>query len=99
MVPGSAHIATNPSIKSSVAAASVDERSASPTMPRFIRQRMAILLGPVDEQVDDVPWDADVDLVGNTCMTALAPRAYEIARHFRERRIPVVLGGMHPTLC
>ena len=53
----------------------------------------------VDEQVDDIPWDADVDLVGITCMTALAPRAYEIARRFRERRIPVVLGGMHPTLC
>lgn len=53
----------------------------------------------VDEQVDDIPWDADVDLVGITCMTALAPRAYEIARRFRERRIPTVLGGMHPTLC
>jgi radical SAM superfamily enzyme YgiQ (UPF0313 family) len=53
----------------------------------------------VDEQVDDIPWDADVDLVGITCMTALAPRAYEIARRFRERRVPVVLGGMHPTLC
>ncbi len=53
----------------------------------------------VDEQIEDIPWDADVDLVGITCMTALAPRAYEIARHFRRRKIPVVLGGMHPTLC
>lgn len=53
----------------------------------------------VDEQVDQIPWDADVDLVGITCMTALAPRAYEIARRFRQRGIPVVLGGMHPTLC
>lgn len=53
----------------------------------------------VDEQLDDIPWDADVDLVGITCMTALAPRAFEIAHRFRERRIPVVLGGMHPTLC
>ena len=25
----------------------------------------------VDEQIDDIPWDADVDLVGITCMTAL----------------------------
>jgi radical SAM superfamily enzyme YgiQ (UPF0313 family) len=32
-------------------------------------------------------------------MTALAPRAYEIAQRFRQRRIPVVLGGVHPTLC
>ena len=53
----------------------------------------------VDEQIDDIPWDADVDLIGITCMTALAPRVYEIARRFRERGIPVVLGGMHPTLC
>lgn len=53
----------------------------------------------VDEQFDDVPWDANADLVGITCMTALAPRAYEIAWHFRKRGIPVVLGGMHPTLC
>ena len=52
-----------------------------------------------DEQIDDIPWDVDVDLVGITCMTALAPRAYEIAHRFRQRQIPVVLGGMHPTLC
>ncbi|MBZ0254654.1 B12-binding domain-containing radical SAM protein, partial [bacterium] len=51
----------------------------------------------IDEQCEDVPWDADVDLVGITCMTALAPRAYEIASRFRARGVPVVLGGMHPT--
>ena len=53
----------------------------------------------VDEQVDDIPWDADVGLVGITCMTAVAPRAYEIASRFLSKGIPVVLGGMHPTLC
>lgn len=52
----------------------------------------------VDEQIDDIPWDAEVDLVGITCMTALAPRAWEIAARFRARGVPVVLGGMHPTL-
>ena len=52
----------------------------------------------IDEQVDDIPWDAKVDLVGITCMTALAPRAYEISARFRKQGIPVVLGGMHPTL-
>lgn len=51
----------------------------------------------VDEQVDDVPWDAPWDLVGITCMTAAAPRAYALAKRFRARRVPVVLGGMHPT--
>ncbi|MCP4351527.1 MAG: B12-binding domain-containing radical SAM protein [Desulfobacterales bacterium] len=53
----------------------------------------------VDEQIENIPWDAEVDLVGITCMTATAPRAYEISRRFRQQNIPVVLGGMHPTLC
>lgn len=52
----------------------------------------------IDEQVDDIPWESEVDLVGITCMTALAPRAYEISARFRKRGVPVVLGGMHPTL-
>ena len=53
----------------------------------------------IDEQVEDIPWHEEFDLVGITCMTALAPRAYQIAAQFRSRNIPVVLGGMHPTLC
>ncbi|MBD3868517.1 MAG: radical SAM protein [Acidobacteria bacterium] len=51
----------------------------------------------VDEQVQDVPWNEHFDLVGITCMTAAAPRAYDIADHFRTCGVPVVLGGMHPT--
>ena len=53
----------------------------------------------IDEQLDAVPLDARPDVVGITCMTALAPRAYALAAHFRARGVPVVLGGMHPTLC
>ncbi len=53
----------------------------------------------IDEQVDEIPWDDPFDLIGITCMTAAAPRAYEIADYFRKRCIPVVLGGMHPTFC
>lgn len=53
----------------------------------------------VDEQVDDIPWEEAFDLVGITCMTALANRAYEISSEFRKRGIPVVLGGIHPTFC
>jgi radical SAM superfamily enzyme YgiQ (UPF0313 family) len=53
----------------------------------------------IDEQLDPVPLDARPDVVGITCMTALAPRAYALASHFRARGVPVVLGGMHPTLC
>jgi radical SAM superfamily enzyme YgiQ (UPF0313 family) len=53
----------------------------------------------IDEQVDEIPWDDSFDLIGITCMTAAAPRAYEIADYFRKQSIPVVLGGMHPTFC
>jgi len=53
----------------------------------------------IDEQVEDIPWHEHFDLVGITSMTALAPRAYEICDKFRKRNIPVILGGMHPTLC
>lgn len=52
----------------------------------------------VDEQVEEVPTDGEFDLVGITCMTAAAPRAYALADLFRGRGVRVVLGGMHPTL-
>jgi radical SAM superfamily enzyme YgiQ (UPF0313 family) len=51
----------------------------------------------VDEAVEDFDPNATPDLVGITCMTPLAPRAYEIATHFRSRGIPVVMGGIHAS--
>lgn len=39
------------------------------------------------------------DLVGITAFTSQAPRAYEIAREFRARGVPVVMGGIHATMC
>jgi radical SAM superfamily enzyme YgiQ (UPF0313 family) len=53
----------------------------------------------VDENVEPLDFDEDVDVVGVTFMTALAPRAYEIARRFKGRGKVVVGGGYHPTLC
>ena len=53
----------------------------------------------LDEGVDDIDPDAiGADLVGITVITGTAPRAYELARRFQNRNIPVVLGGVHPTL-
>ncbi len=52
----------------------------------------------LDEAFDDIDYDTDADLIGLTCMTPLAPRAYEICREFRRRGIPVVLGGIHPSM-
>jgi len=51
-----------------------------------------------DENVTPLDFDFDADLVGISFMTALAPRAYEIAREFRHRGKIVVAGGYHPTL-
>jgi len=39
------------------------------------------------------------DLVGITAFTATAPRAYEIAQLYRSKSVPVVLGGIHASMC
>ena len=53
----------------------------------------------VDENVEALDFDTDCDVVGISFMTALAPRAYEIAAQFRRRGRVVVAGGYHATLC
>jgi radical SAM superfamily enzyme YgiQ (UPF0313 family) len=50
-----------------------------------------------DENVQPLDLEADVDVVGISFMTALAPRAYEIADAFRARGKRVIAGGYHPT--
>lgn len=52
----------------------------------------------VDEGVQVLDRDTRADLVAISIITGTAPRGYEIADHFRSRGIPVVLGGVHPTL-
>jgi len=39
------------------------------------------------------------DLVGITAFTSQANRAYEIAAYFRSLDVPVVMGGIHATMC
>lgn len=52
----------------------------------------------LDEAFDDINFDSDVDVVGITCMTPLAPRAYVIASEFRRRGKPVFIGGIHASM-
>jgi radical SAM superfamily enzyme YgiQ (UPF0313 family) len=52
----------------------------------------------VEEEVDNVNLDEECDLVGISCMTSNAPRAYYLSKEFRKRGKKVVLGGVHPTL-
>ena len=49
----------------------------------------------VDEKVETLGGDRAADLVGITTMTTTVQRGYEIADHFRQRGIRVVMGGMH----
>jgi len=51
-----------------------------------------------DECVEEVPLDEPTDLVAITASTFTARRAYQLAREYRRRGVPVVMGGHHPTL-
>lgn len=55
-------------------------------------------LALVDDRCEAVPYDDPTDLVAITVETYTARRAYEISAAFRDRGVPVVLGGFHPTL-
>jgi len=52
----------------------------------------------IEEETEDVDLNEECDLVGLSCMTANAPRAYYFAAEFRKRGKTVVLGGVHPTI-
>jgi radical SAM superfamily enzyme YgiQ (UPF0313 family) len=39
------------------------------------------------------------DLVGITAFTSQADRAYTIAGEFKQRGVPIVMGGIHATMC
>lgn len=51
-----------------------------------------------DERIEPIDFGEPTDLVAISCDTYSARRTYQIANHYRQRNIPVVLGGCHPTL-
>jgi radical SAM superfamily enzyme YgiQ (UPF0313 family) len=54
-------------------------------------------VGLADENIEQIDFSGGADLVAITAMTPQAPRAYRIATEFRQRGIPVVLGGFHAS--
>jgi radical SAM superfamily enzyme YgiQ (UPF0313 family) len=53
----------------------------------------------IDEGIDEiVPEQIQADLVGISAITGTAPRSYEISAQLRKNGVPVVIGGVHPTL-
>ncbi|MBX3051802.1 MAG: B12-binding domain-containing radical SAM protein [Caldilineaceae bacterium] len=51
-----------------------------------------------DDRLESIPYERPTDLVAITVETYTARRAYEIAGEYRRRGVPVVMGGMQPTL-
>src|SRR6478672_7374872 len=51
-----------------------------------------------DDRMESIPFDEPTDLVALSVETFTALRAYKIARQFRARGVPVVMGGYHVTL-
>jgi radical SAM superfamily enzyme YgiQ (UPF0313 family) len=52
----------------------------------------------INEVIEEIDFNAEVDLVGITALTCVIKRAYAIADRFRERGVKVILGGVHPSL-
>jgi len=63
----------------------------------------ALTPGDWDVELEDENWEPFVyrpaDLVAITAFTASACRAYQIAALYRERGVPVVMGGIHASTC
>ena len=52
----------------------------------------------IEEEINPIDLDETCDLVGISCLTANAPRAYELCNEFKLRNKTVILGGVHPTI-
>ncbi len=52
----------------------------------------------IDENVDNIDFSIKYDIVGITCMTQQATRAYEISDTFRNKGVKVIIGGIHVTV-
>jgi radical SAM superfamily enzyme YgiQ (UPF0313 family) len=71
---------------------------------------LLVLAGLTPKQWDVTVFDENIampdyahlprpDLVGITAFTSQAERAYAVAAQFRSRKIPVVMGGIHASMC
>ena len=68
------------------------------TLAALLPQEQDIEWKLVDGSVDPIPLNESADLVGISVITGNAVRAYQIADHYRQRGIPVVLGGIHVSI-
>lgn len=69
---------------------------ALPTLAALTPFDVKVIL--TDENVEAINFEEKIDLVGITGITAVIPRAYEIAYEYRKRGVPVVMGGIHVSM-
>ena len=58
-----------------------------------------VLLSFIDENIEPVPFDVSFGAAAISIDTFTARRGYILAEKFRKRGIPVIIGGIHATLC
>jgi radical SAM superfamily enzyme YgiQ (UPF0313 family) len=52
-----------------------------------------------DDRLEGIDYDQPTDLVAISIETFTAKRGYQIAREYRRRGVPAVMGGYHATFC
>ena len=52
-----------------------------------------------DDRLEPIDYDQPTDLVAISIETFTARRGYQIAKEYRRRGVPVVMGGYHATFC
>jgi radical SAM superfamily enzyme YgiQ (UPF0313 family) len=52
-----------------------------------------------DDRMEDIPYDEPTDMLMISVETCTAKRAYQIASEYRKRKVPILMGGFHTTLC
>jgi radical SAM superfamily enzyme YgiQ (UPF0313 family) len=81
-----------------------EKRSHFFRIPQLTLSVIAALTPPeievdiVEEETEAINFEKYYDLVGISCMTAVAQKAYQLAGVFRKKGAKVVLGGIHPTV-
>jgi radical SAM superfamily enzyme YgiQ (UPF0313 family) len=65
------------------------------TLARLTPERHRLTI--TDENITPVDFEEHVDLMGITVTVDTSPRAYDIARRFREKGVKVVGGGIHAS--
>jgi len=58
-----------------------------------------VILTFFDENIEKIPDDLSCDAAAISIDTFTARRGYILARRLRDRGVPVIIGGIHATLC